>query len=200
MDFRQTALSQGLLDFSGSKTDNPLKMSTVQERELYLALGVTSSIDLFYKIPKQSAAIYGAKIQVLGQPSKTRNAGHKLAFTLGMGADRDNFEGTYDVKLKVDTYEVSVIHGYRFSPLLLFYDGISLSKFNFSGKIENASSAFEDDDFEYVADVIVGAHAGIEFGGEQFKLKLEYAAQRIDWSHTDPELHHGLSYSLGIAF
>lgn len=200
IEYRQTGLSQGFLDFTGSRTTNALRMNSIAERELYMALGISPNADLFYKVPKQSVALFGIKVQVLGGPSKARQAGHKAAFTIGVGSNSDSFEGTYDIDLEANASEFGFMHGYRFSPWLLVYEGLTYSNYSFAGTIKNATSNFSSDEFDYEAKGILGLHAGVELGGESFKLKFEYGAQRIEWSHTEPKYFQSLGYALAITF
>ena len=200
VEYKQSGFSEGRLNFTGSKTDNALDMGTVKNREFYLALGIAPTVDIFYKSPEQSVGLLGLKVQLMGAPSRARSLGNKLSFTFAMGANRDSFKGTYDVKLKSEATEVSVVHGYRFSPWIMVYEGISYSKYQFEGEIQNATSAFDSDEFDYTADGIIGAHAGLELGGHTFKLKLEYAAQKIEWSHTTEETYHSLGAGLVATF
>lgn len=151
LEYKQMGFSQGLLDFSGSETDNPLLMSAIKNRELFLGFGISHNADIFLKIPEQSTSMLGIKVQLLGEPSKARAEGHKLSFSLAMGTERDSFEGTYDVQLNADAQDYSLIHGYRFSPMLLVYEGLTFSKYVFEGTIENATSAFDSDKFSYKA-------------------------------------------------
>lgn len=200
IEYKKMGYSHGLMDFSNGETDNPLDIGTVTENEFYFALGVSENADLFYKVAEEAPGIFGIKVQVFGTPSKARGEGHKLSFALGIGSNRDEFEGTYDIEIKADASELSVIHGYRLSPMILLYDGITYSKYEFSGSIKNAGTALSSDEFKYTASGILGVHAGAELGGDHFKVKLEYGAQRIKWSHTDPELAHSFGYSLSAAF
>ncbi|MEX0799044.1 MAG: hypothetical protein WD025_06350 [Bacteriovoracaceae bacterium] len=198
IEYKQMGFSHGLLDFSGAKTDNSLVMGSVKNTELYLGLGVSQNADLFIKIPEESTSLLGVKVQVIGDPSKARGEGHKLSFTLAMGAERDSFEGDYKVKLKADAQDFSLIHGYRFSPTLMVYEGVTYSKYVFEGTVEE--SGFADPNFSYTADNVIGAHAGLELGSAAFKLKLELGSQRIQWSHSDAKLYQYFGYSLAASF
>lgn len=200
MEYREVGYSEGLLSFEGSQTDNPLDMGTVKNKEFYLGLGVSPNVDLFYRLPEESTGLLGLKVQVLGGPAKARENGNKLAFTIGMGANRDTFKGTYEVELKSQAQEYSLVHGYRFSPLILVYEGISLSKYTFSGNIKEAPASFSTDSFEYKAQNILGFNLGLELGSPSFKLKLEYGTQKIEWTNTDSTLHQSISYALSAAF
>lgn len=200
VEYKNSGFSEGKLNFVGSKTDNPLDMSVTKDREFYLALGIAPTVDVFFKSPEQSVALLGLKVQLMGLPSKARALGNKLAFTFAMGANRDSFEGTYDVKLKSEATEISVVHGHRFSPWVMIYEGLSYSKYEFQGEIQNTTSAFTSDEFNYTADGIIGAHAGLELGGHTFKLKLEYAAQKIEWTHTPEKTYQSLGAALVATF
>ncbi|MCO4753356.1 MAG: hypothetical protein KC478_02685 [Bacteriovoracaceae bacterium] len=200
IEYKQMGFSEGLLDFSGSKTDNALTMGSVANRELYLALGVAQKADIFIRIPEQSTSLLGVKVQVLGEPSKGRSEGHKLAFSVAMGAERDSFEGTYDVKLKSNAQDFSLIHGYRLNSMILLYDSITYSKYNFEGTIENAGPSFSSNEFDYTAEKILGLQGGVEVGGSSFKLKLEMAFQKISWTHTESKTYTSFGYSLTAGF
>lgn len=200
VEYKKTGFSQGVLQFENGQMDNPLLMSVLQEDELYMAVGISRNADLFVKIPKESSSIVGLKVQVIGNPSKERSEGHNLAFTLGMGSERDTFDEGLDIILKSDVQDYSIIHGYRFNNAFMVYEGVSISNFQFDGKIENAPAGFSGDTFSYRADNILGAHAGIEVGGAAFKLRVELGIQRITWSNTEEKTYNFLGYSLSGTF
>lgn len=198
LEYKDTGLSLGVLDFSDNSTTNGLQMSTIREEEFYFALGVAEKADLFIKVPKESSSMIGLKIQVLGTPAKAASEGHSLSVSMAMGSERDSFDETFTIDLKSDVTDFALIHGYRTNPITLFYDGISLSNYSFEGKIKGASG-LDSNSFEYSAKNIIGAFAGVIFGGHSFKFKLEYAVQKIEWTHTDSKLfqHFGLALSSG---
>ena len=200
VEYKKTGFSQGVLQFENGEMDNPLLMSQLQEDELYMGLGISNNADLFLKIPKESSSIVGIKVQVIGDPSKARSTGHNLAFTLGMGNERDSFDEGLSINLKSDVQDYSIIHGYRFNETLMVYEGVSISTFQFDGKINNAPSGFSGDSFSYRANNILGAHAGLEIGSAAFKLRIELGLQRIEWSNTDAQNFRFLGYSLSSTF
>ena len=200
VEYKKTGFSQGVLQFDNGEMDNPLLMSTLQEDELYMGIGISRNADLFVKIPKESSSIVGLKVQVIGNPSKERSEGHNLAFTLGMGSERDTFEEGLDIILKSDVQDYSIIHGYRFSNAFMIYEGISISNFLFDGKIEDPPSGFSGNTFSYRANNILGAHAGMEIGGAAFKIRVEFGIQQIEWSNTEKKTFNFLGYSLSSTF
>lgn len=200
VEYKKTGFSQGVLQFDNGEMDNPLLMTTLQEDELYMGIGIARNADLFVKIPAESSSIVGLKVQVIGNPSKDRSEGHNLAFTLGMGSERDTFDEGLDIILKSDVQDYSVIHGYRFNQAFMIYEGVSLSTFEFSGKIENPPSSFNGNEFTYRAQNILGAHAGFEAGTAAFKLRVEFGTQQIQWSNTEKKTFNFLGYSLSSTF
>lgn len=200
LEYRNSGFSQGLLNFENNKTDNALDMTSAKDREFNLSLGVSPTVDLFFKVPQQSVSLVGFKAQLIGEPSIARSLGNKLSFSLAMGNNQDSLEGSTDVSLKSNAQEIALIHGYRFSPNLMIYESITYSQYNFSGKIENASASFEDDEFDYSANSIIGIQAGLELGWHSFKMKLEYATQRIEWTNTEAKLYQSFGYSLTATF
>jgi len=200
VEYKKTGFSHGVLQFENGEVDNPLLMGKLQEDELYLGVGISRNADIFVKIPKESATLLGLKVQVMGSPSKDRKVGHNLAFTLAMGAERDDFDDVVQIELKSDVQDYSIIHGYRFNDMFMVYEGISLSNFTFSGKISDAPASFSDDQFTYQANNIIGGHAGIEAGGAAFKVRIEYGVQQITWSNTEKKTFSFLGYSLSSTF
>lgn len=201
LEYRNMAYSEGLLDFTDNKVDNPLQIQKAVDREVYMAFGIASNADLFIKVPKESSSMLGIKVQVMGASSKNRNGSHQLAFTLARGAERDTFTGdALRINLKSDVGEFGVIHGYRFSPFVLLYEGITLSKYEFTGFIKNAPATFSDSEIEYIASNTLGAHIGLELGGINFKSKFELGYQRIDWSNTPSKSLYAFSYAIGATF
>ncbi len=197
IEYQRIGFAQSRLDFTGGRTDNPLGFtSVVANRTLYMAAGVSQNVDLFVKVPQESSSLLGLKVQLLGSPSKTRNNTHQFAFTIAVGSERDSFEGSYEIELKSDVRDFSLIYGYRLNQLFIAYSSISLSNYHFQGDVKDGGGVLIDDEIDYEAQNILGAQAGFEFGGETFSLKLELAAQKIKWTNTEEEL----LYSSGLAF
>lgn len=194
IEYRQNGLSEGRLDFSNSDTDNPLLMGVVTNRGMNMAFGPVENADFFVTVHQESSSLMGVKLQLVGSDNKARSAGHKLAVTLGMGAERDSYGGEYEIKLKSDVKDYAVIYGYRTSDTVLFYSGVSLSNYKFEGTISGAAS-LNGDTISYRAENILGWNAGMELGGSGFKLKFEFATQSIQWTNTDKRLF----YSMGLA-
>ncbi|MBT4790870.1 MAG: hypothetical protein HON90_04815, partial [Halobacteriovoraceae bacterium] len=49
---------------------------------------------------------------------------------------------------------------------------------------------------DYAAKNIQGGHLGVILGGKGLKLKLEYAAQKITWTHTESKLFQSFGVAL----
>ncbi len=184
VEYREMGYSSGVLDFTDNTTSNPLIMSTSNDKEFYLAVGVSSIADLFVKVPEESSSLIGIKVQVLGEPLKAGSTGHNLAFSMGMGNEQDKFEQTFTIDLKSNVTDFALIHGFKPSPFLTIYDGISLSHYEFEGTI-NGTTGLDSNDISYSAENILGAHVGVILGGTGLQLKLELAAQKIKWTNTD---------------
>lgn len=159
VEHREMAFSHGVFDFTGNRTDNALVMSKASDQELYLGLGVSTNIDFFLRIPEESSSMLGVKVQLMGAPKKARSTGHQVAFTLGMGSERDKFDNEVEIDLKSDVQDYSLIHGYRFSNSFLFYDGISLSTYSFEGTISDQGD-LDSNKLNYTANNILNAFIG----------------------------------------
>lgn len=199
VDFRQMGFSTGVMDFSDNSTSNPLKMSVATDNEMLLSLGVSEMVDFFVRVPKESSSILGIKVQIIGANRKAQAAGHSMAITLGMGNERDEFKSVYNLSLKSDVTDYSLIHGYRFSPMMMMYEGVSISNYHFQGSISGTTD-LDSDEIDYKAENILGAHIGIIAGGTNFNLKLEYGIQKISWTNTPDKLSHSLGYSLAAGW
>lgn len=198
IEYREMGYSSGVLDFTDSSTSNALIMGVAKDKEFYMGIGISNNADLFIRVPEESSSLIGIKVQVLGEPVKAGAVGHNLAFTMGMGSERDKFDQGFTIDLKSDVSDFSLIHGYRTSPSVLIYDGISVSNYLFEGDIKG-TTGLNSDTIEYQAKNILGAHIGLVFGGSGFKLKLEFATQKIAWSHTEEKLfqHFGAALTAG---
>ncbi len=198
VEYREVGFSSGVLDFSGSTTSNPLLMGKAADTEFYGGIGVAERADIFIRVPEESSSLVGIKVQVLGEPAKKAAVGHKLAFTAGMGAERDTFNQVFTIDLKSDVSEYSLIHGYRANPFFMVYEGVSVSNYSFRGSIKG-TTGFDSNEIDFSAKNILGAHVGIVLGKHQVKLKLEAGTQKIEWTHTEPKLyqHFGLALSAG---
>ena len=198
MEYRDMGFSAGVINFDNNSTSNPLGMGTSRDKEFYAGFGVSRSADVFVRVPEESSSLIGLKVQMIGNPTKEAAEGHDLAFTIGMGSERDSFNQTFTIDLKSDVTDYSLVHGYRFSPKLLLYEGVSLSNYQFEGTVKG-TTGLDSNDIDYVAKNILGAHVGVMLGGASFKIKLETAMQRITWSNTEAKLfqHFGMALSAG---
>lgn len=194
IEYRQTGLSEGRLDFSNSETDNPLLMGVVTNRALNLGFGPVENVDFYVTVHQESSSMLGMRVQLIGTDNKVRGNGHKLAATFGMGAERDSYGAEYEITLKSDVTDYALIYGYRVSSMVMFYSGVSLSNYSFEGNISGASG-LSSNKIDYSAENILGWNAGMELGGSSFKLKVEFATQTIQWTNTDKRLF----YSGGLA-
>ncbi len=199
VEYRDLQYSRGVLNFSDNSTSNPLTMSTVKNKEFYMGLGLGQIVDLFVRVPEESSSLIGLKIQLIGSPVKAGGVGHSLAFTLGTGSERDSFEQNFTIDLKSDVTDFSLIHGYRLSPFFLIYEGVSVSNYTFQGDITGAVG-LDSDELEYEARNILGAFAGLSLGYHTFKLKMEYAVQRIKWTYTDEKVFQAFGWSLSAGW
>jgi hypothetical protein len=198
IEYRDIGFSSGVLDFTGNSTQNPLLMGVAKDTEFYLGVGVANNTDLFIRVAEESSSLIGIKVQLIGEPVKAAAVGNSLAFTMGMGSERDKFDQGFTIDLKSDVSDFSLIHGYRTSPYVLIYEGISVSNYSFEGTIQGATG-LNSDIIEYTAKNILGAHIGMVFGGSGFKLKVELAAQKIAWTHTEEKMfqHFGMGLTAG---
>ena len=196
--YRNTGYSQGVLQFTNNDTNNPLVLSTVQNNEFYLGLGISENADLFVRVPEESSSLIGLKVQVLGAPAKAGANGHNLAFTLAMGSERDEFNDVFTIDLKSDVRDYALIHGYRMDPLLMFYDGVSLTHFRFRGNVKG-TTGLNSNEIDYKAENILGAFGGVILGRHDLHLTIELGTQLIEWSNTEQGTfqHFGLALSGG---
>ena len=196
LEFQRLGFSQARLDFFGGATDNPLKLTgVINNRSLYMAAGVSDQVDIFLRVPQESSSLLGVKFQVLGVPSNTRNNTHQLAFTIGFGAERDAFEGPFEIDLKSDVKDYSIIYGFRLNQYFIPYISLSLSDYHFRGVVKDGGGVLLGDSINYRARNILGGQLGGEFGIHGFSLKFEVAAQKIKWTNTEEKL----LYSSGLA-
>ena len=198
-EYHDTGLSSGILDFSNNSTSNPLALTKVRERAGYLGIGLSNKVDLFVRLHRESSSLLGLKVQIIGDSFKTARLGHSLAFSLAAGNERDTFNSTFKINLRADVTDYSLIHGYRLTPSLLFYDGLSLSNYSFEGGIIGNTS-LDSDNINYDARNTLGAHIGVIYGGQSLNLKLEWAAQKIVWTHTDAALFQHLGFALSAGW
>jgi hypothetical protein len=195
VELDQVGFSFGVFDFSDGDTDNSLFMTTVSERSLHTGIGLVDKMDFFVEIPKESAARVGVKIQLIGTPEKARAAGHKLAMVLTTGNSNDLYELDYVIKMKSNLQEYGLIYGYRFNENLLAYQGLTLTNYEFEGKIRNATD-LNSNNLNYEAKNILGVNLGVSLGPPSLKVKLEGGIQNIKWSNTDTKLFYSFGYAV----
>jgi hypothetical protein len=195
MAYQDTGHSSGVLDFANNNTNNSLKMSSANEEALYLGVGIAPTVDLFVKVHKESSSLIGLKVQVFGTPLKEIAVGHKLAFTMATGSERDEFDDTFTIELKSDVTDYSLIYGYRSSESMMMYLGVSTSNYSFEGTIKG-NHGLSNGDIDYQARNIQGAHIGAMLGGASFNLKAEYATQKIKWTNTESKLYQYFALAL----
>lgn len=199
MEYRNMGFSAGVFDFSNNSTSNPLLIGTSKDEEFYFGVGIAANADIFVRVPAESSSLVGIKVQLLGDPAKAASTGHKIAFTLGMGNERDNFDQIFTIDLKSEVTDFSFVHGYRPSKAILFYEGVSLSTYSFKGVIQGTTS-LDSDTLDYRAKNIMGAHVGMMFGQHSLNLKLEFGTQKIKWSNTDEKLLQFFGTALAVGW
>jgi len=197
-EIRQQTLTEGLLDFSNGDIDNPLLMGTANQRGMGLAASLGKSADLSYSVPFESASILAIKVQVLGGSEKAKATGHQLAVSLGMGAERDTYEGDYEIKMKYDLSDYAVIHGYSFGNIVI-YEGLAYSNYKFRGKITSLDE-LNGSNITYVADNTLTLYGGVFWHNFPIKAKLEFGVQSVEWTNTPRTLYYGFGYSFGITW
>ena len=200
IEYRQVGVSEGQLDFTSGDTDNPLLMTTVSNRSMNMGFGPIENADFFISIHQESCSLLGLKMMLVGDDATKRGSGHKLAVTLAMGAERDTYAGEYEIKLKPDVKDYALIYGHRLNSVVLFYTGISLSNYDFSGTILGASEVLKSHIVDYSAQNILGWNGGVELGSSSFKFKVELAAQKIAWTNTEEKQFYSGGLSLTAAF
>ena len=199
VEYHKMGFSQGVLDFSDDSTTNPLVMGTTNDEEFFLGVGISNNADLFVRVPEESSSLLGIKVQILGEPSKANAEGHKLSFSLGTGSERDKFDQTFTIDLKSDVSEYALIHGYRFNPVAMIYEGVTISNYSFKGNI-TGTTGLDSDTINYKATNILGGHIGLILGSHSIKLKLELAAQKIKWSNTEEKLYQSFGMALSAGW
>lgn len=198
-EYQDTGLSSGILDFENDSASNPLRLSKVREESGYLGLSLSKKVDLFLKVHKESSSLVGLKVQVLGGSFKEASLGHSLSFSLAAGNERDTFDSTFQIRLRADVTDYSLIHGYRFTPSFIIYDGVSLSNYSFEGNIVG-DTLLDSNRIDYSARNTLGAHIGAIYGSQALNLKLELATQRIVWTNTDERLFYHLGFALSAGW
>ena len=198
VEYQDTGLSSAILDFSNNSTSNALEVGTVRNESAYIGIGLSKDVDIFAKIHKESSSLLGLKVQVMGTPFKEPAIGHNISFSLAAGSERDTFKDDFEITLKSDITDYSIIHGYRFSPDFSIYEGLSLSNYSFRGNIKDGDT-LDSNEIEYSARNILGAHIGLVYGSQSFNLKLEWATQKIVWTNTEEKIfqHLGVAFSFG---
>jgi len=200
LKYEQLGFSDARLDFSNGETDNPLLMGSVSNRSLYMGFGVSENADFFVKVPQESSSLVGLKVQLAGAPSKARAEGHQLAFTVAVGAERDTFKGQFNIKLKSDVKDYSLIYGYRLNPMVLMYSSFSLGQYSFKGDIDDPNGLLLNDSISYRANNIIGAQGGVELGGDSFALQAEFGVQKLKWSDTPEKTLYFTAIALRTTF
>ncbi len=199
VEYQDTGLSSGILNFEDNSSSNPLSLTKIREESGYLGLSLSKKADLFFKIQNESSSLIGLKVQVLGGSFKEAILGNSLSFSLALGNERDTFDSTFQIRLRADVTDYSLIHGYRFSPNFIIYDGVSLSNYSFEGSIIGETS-LDSNRLDYSARNILGAHIGAIYGSQSLNLKLELATQRIVWTNTDERLFYHLGFALSAGW
>lgn len=197
LSIRQEGLSIGGLDFGDGDTDNPLVMSSTDGRGMVLDMGVGEMTDLYWRMPNESAGILGLKIQLMGDSLKKGSTGHKMAIAFGKGVERDVYDDSgYKIGLNVDMQDYALIHGYRFSQDLMFYDSFSLMNYEFEGDIKETPQTLSGSSINYNAHSTMGLHLGLIIGTLPFNFMIEFGMQRVSWTNTESATFYSFGYAL----
>ncbi|MDA8792821.1 hypothetical protein N9N67_06215, partial [Bacteriovoracaceae bacterium] len=198
-EIRQQTLSEGVVDVSDNQTENPLLMSSSNQRGMGLGLALGPKFDLMWSVPHESPSLLSARIQIIGEPEKSSEggvSGHQLGFTFGMGAERDTYEGDVDIKMKYDIQDYSIVHGYGLGGIML-YDGIAFSTYKFEGTI-SSNDDLDGEVLNYSANNTMTLYGGVMWRSFPIKAKLEFSMQSVEWSNTERQMFYGLGYSFAV--
>lgn len=193
--------SNGSLNFSNNRVDNPLEMGLAKGRGIDAAIGIMNYVDLFWSQPHDSVATIGLRYQILGRSNKEKKSlGHKLLVSFSYGDDRDELTSPYEIDLKMTVTEYLITYGYRFKTWAMIYGGLSVANYKFLGTFKNRPGGFNSDVFDYEANWTPTAYAGAVLNYTRIGFKLETGFQRIVWSNTEPFINYSVGYGMYITY
>ena len=92
-----------------------------------------------------------------------------------------------------------LIHGYRFSPLVMIYESISLTNYSFKGKVSDQGT-LDSDKISRQADNILGFQLGLALGSPTLSIKTEVGIQRIKWSYTEEKQFYSFGSAINVGW
>lgn len=164
--------------FNSSVNTSP-SMSRSSSIDVPIDLGLFRRLDFFTLDSK-----YGVKYQFWGAPENEKTVDYKAALALAYGYDNQNSSDVtytsgstsriYSTKMKVSSYETSLLLGYRFSELQLIYLNIFRDSYKYNGTLSsNQFAAVSASGKSYNQGALLGFHFTQANEKRPFIAKLE---------------------------
>lgn len=209
--------SRAELDLKNGQPDNPLNVYNEPKSIIFDSVGLSGDIGIIKSLDllilsngKDTPTLIGIKYQLFGKTRKEAKKGdHSVAISYAGGnssksdKDGEDLELTAQdedskVELDLESTDLSLIYGYRFSNTQLVYTGMSYTTSKFSGILESQNVNLNNQKVKYNA-FITGAHLGyFSYLSKNASFKAELSGQKIKWTNTKEKQFAYFSMGFGI--
>lgn len=183
---------EGKVDIS---TAEPYSLQLAEQRSMgyYAALALLESVDVYWNHTASAASVTGLKWQFMGGSLKQAGAGNSMAIAAGFGGNEHEIEASPKVEFESSAAEVSLLHGYWFTPNIQFFDSFTYAKYTLEGKVSGSGDFYDEATY-------MTAAGGFLFAVRPYKLKLEMAYTQADWSESGSKSYLSWAMGLGLFF
>lgn len=190
--------SANTLKFDGTTGDlNGVKYESNKKTGFMASTGVIEQVDFIWNTVSEGNSMFGGKFQFLGGGRSSNSTGNKLAFAALIGSNEYKDEENGDIDFELTGKEAMLIYGFRFSPVVLLYSGLSYSQYNFKGRLYSGSLAGEEPDYETK---VYALNNGLELAYEIAFIKFELSYQFVDTTQTDKMNRLAFGFSAGLSW
>jgi len=193
-DIGKVGQAEGKVDISSS-SPFPINTEQVDGMSYFGALSFTESIDFYWNHTADAPSIVGGRYQFLGGSQQAGGAGHSMAVTLGFGGNEHESEDSPKVEFAISASDLSLVHGYWFTPFWQIFETLAYTTYGVEGKIGGAGGGKIQERLKQTT-----AAVGTALVFKPMKVKFEASYSQLDWSDSKDRTYVSYAMALGFNF
>lgn len=198
-EFQQSTANQLKTDLSNASIEDGVVNQTISRSGFLYSTSLFDQLDVFWTHTGGGNSLLGAKFQFIGASRTANGTGHKMAVSLGFGANEYESEGATSVEFELRGKEFQLLYGFRFGEMVLAYSNLSYATYNFSGTVTSSDPSINGLEPKYETKAI-GLYGGVEFDVGAFFAKLECGYQQLQTTDTKDVSNFLYGYSVGVSW
>lgn len=196
IEFQQTGASQLMINTENGSVSDGVLYEAVSRAGFLFSSSLLDQFDFVWSHTGGGNSLIGGKFQFLGGGRTTNSTGHKASLGVLFGANEHETEDR-SVEFSLSGREYFALYGYRLSPNIFPYLGLSYATHTFEGKISKGVLASLEPNYISTSRAVSG---GIELSFDAFFAKLEASYQQLMTEKTKDRENVMLGYSLGLSW